>query len=47
LARIEGQLAFATLLSRFDEITLAAGEEIRWRPNLGLRGLNRLAVIAR
>jgi cytochrome P450 len=47
LARIEGQLAFETLLSRFDEIALAPGEEIQWRPNLGLRGLNTLTVTAR
>jgi cytochrome P450 len=47
LARIEGALAFETLLSRFDELTLAPDEEIRWRPNLGLRGLTSLRVIAR
>jgi cytochrome P450 len=47
LARIEGQLAFETLLDRFDEIALAPGEEIRWRPNLGLRGLTSLRVNAR
>jgi cytochrome P450 len=47
LARIEGGLAFETLLSRFAEITLANDEEIRWRPNLGLRGLTSLRVIAR
>lgn len=47
LARIEGALAFETLLSRFDELALAPDEEIRWRPNLGLRGLTSLRVIAR
>jgi cytochrome P450 len=47
LARIEGQLAFQTLLSRFQEISLVPGEEIEWRPNLGLRGLDRLMVTAR
>jgi cytochrome P450 len=46
LARIEGQLAFETLLSRFSEITLAPDEEIHWRPNLGLRGLTGLRVLA-
>jgi cytochrome P450 len=46
LARIEGQLAFETLLSRFQSISLAPGEEIRWRPNLGLRGLSSLHVLA-
>lgn len=47
LARIEGALAFETLLSRFHELALAPDEEIRWRPNLGLRGLTSLRVIAR
>jgi cytochrome P450 len=47
LARIEGALAFEALLSRFSELSLAPDEEIRWRPNLGLRGLNSLRVIAR
>jgi cytochrome P450 len=46
LARIEGQIAFETLLSRFDELSLAPDEEIRWRPNLGLRGLTELHVLA-
>jgi cytochrome P450 len=46
LARIEGQLAFETLLSRFAEITLASDEGIQWRPNLGLRGLTSLRVRA-
>jgi hypothetical protein len=47
LARIEGALAFDGLLSRFNELSLAPDEEIRWRPNLGLRGLASLRVIAR
>jgi cytochrome P450 len=47
LARIEGALAFEALLSRFSELSLAPDEEIRWRPNLGLRGLASLRVIAR
>jgi cytochrome P450 len=47
LARIEGALAFEGLLSRFSELSLAPDEEIRWRPNLGLRGLASLRVIAR
>jgi len=46
LARIEGQLAFETLLDRFEHIALAPDEEIRWRPNLGLRGLTSLRVRA-
>jgi cytochrome P450 len=47
LARIEGALAFEALLSRFSELSLAPDEEIRWRPNLGLRGLTSLRVIAK
>lgn len=46
LARIEGQMAFETLLSRFSELSLAPEQEIRWRPNLGLRGLTELHVVA-
>jgi cytochrome P450 len=44
LARIEGQIAFETLLDRFPRLSLVEGEEIRWRPNLGLRGLTELRV---
>jgi cytochrome P450 len=44
LARIEGRLAFELLLDRFSSITLDPQEELRWRPNLGLRGLTRLTV---
>ena len=47
LARIEGQLAFETLLSRFPKLSLAPDEDIRWRTNLGLRGLTELQVLAR
>ena len=46
LARIEGQIAFETLLSRFSKLSLAMDEPIRWRPNLGLRGLTKLDVLA-
>jgi hypothetical protein len=46
LARIEGQIAFETLLARFPELSLAPDEEIQWRPNLGLRGLTDLHVVA-
>jgi cytochrome P450 len=46
LARIEGQLAFETLLSRFSQLSLEPDQEIRWRPNLGLRGLTELHVLA-
>jgi len=46
LARIEGQIAFETLLARFSELSLAPDQAIRWRPNLGLRGLTELHVLA-
>jgi cytochrome P450 len=45
LARMEGQIAFETLLDRFDEIT-PTDESVSWRPNLGLRGLTELNVVA-
>jgi cytochrome P450 len=44
LARLEGQIAFQTLLDRFPTLTLAPDEPISWRPNLGLRGLTQLHV---
>jgi pimeloyl-[acyl-carrier protein] synthase len=43
LARLEGQVAFATLLNRFPDITLESGP-IVWRENLGLRGLKALQI---
>lgn len=43
LARIEGQTAFATLLRRMPHLRLQDGP-IRWRENLGLRGLTALNV---
>jgi pimeloyl-[acyl-carrier protein] synthase len=43
LARIEGQVAFETLLRRFPNLGLEPGP-ITWRPNLGLRGLTALPV---
>jgi len=43
LARLEGQIAFATLLNRFPELALEPGPVI-WRENLGLRGLKALHV---
>jgi cytochrome P450 len=46
LARMEGQIAFETLLDRFGEIALVPDEPIQWRPNLGLRGLTALHVDA-
>ncbi|HET8845157.1 MAG TPA: cytochrome P450 [Ktedonobacteraceae bacterium] len=45
LARLEGQIAFATLLRRLPDLHLAVkSEEIRWRPGLLLHGLQELPV---
>jgi pimeloyl-[acyl-carrier protein] synthase len=43
LARIEGQIAFATLLRRLPGLRLEPGPLV-WRDNLGLRGLTALPV---
>ncbi len=43
LARVEGQVAFETLLRRMPDIQLLP-EPIIWRDNLGLRGLKALHV---
>lgn len=43
LARMEGQVAFAALLRRFENIRLEP-QDLVWRTNLGLRGLNSLKV---
>ena len=45
LARMEGQIAFETLLANFSELSLA-DESVSWRPNMGLRGLTELNVAA-
>jgi cytochrome P450 len=42
LARIEGEIAIATLLRRFPNLTLDDPEHPDWRPTFVLRGLNRL-----
>lgn len=45
LARLEGQIAFRKLLERKPTIHLAVPvQELRWRPNLILRGLQTLPV---
>ncbi len=44
LARIEGQVAFATMLRRMPNLRLKPGP-IVWRDNLGLRGLKTLPVM--
>jgi pimeloyl-[acyl-carrier protein] synthase len=43
LARIEGQIAFESMLRRFPNLALEAGP-LTWRSNLGLRGLTALPV---
>ena len=43
LARMEGQIAFETLLRRLPELRLEP-QEFVWRDNLGLRGLTSLQV---
>ena len=43
LARMEGQVAFAALLRRFENIQLVP-QDLVWRTNLGLRGLTSLKV---
>ncbi|MCU1306224.1 MAG: putative cytochrome hydroxylase [Acidobacteriaceae bacterium] len=45
LARIEGQIAFSTLLRRLPNLRLDSDpDSLTWRFNLGLRGLNSLPV---
>ena len=45
LARLEGQVAIGTLLSRLPELRLAVNpESLRWRRGLVLRGLEALPV---
>jgi len=43
LARAEGQVAFETLLRRFPNLKLEP-QQLEWRTNSGLRGLNSLKV---
>ena len=43
LARLEGQIAFATILRRLKNIELKPGP-LAWRENLGLRGLTALPL---
>jgi cytochrome P450 len=46
LARLEGEIAFTTLLRRLPNIRLAVEpEELVWRPGLELRGLQALPVV--
>jgi cytochrome P450 len=43
LARLEGEVAFRALITRLPRLRLVA-QELRWRPNPFLRGLESLAV---
>jgi cytochrome P450 len=43
LARMEGQIAFASLLRRLPDLKLEPAR-LEWRENLGLRGLKALPV---
>jgi cytochrome P450 len=43
LARLECQIALGTLVRRFPQMRLAE-TELSWRPNVFLRGLERLAI---
>jgi cytochrome P450 len=44
LARLEGQIAFRTILKRLPGLALAPDHRLVWRHNLGLRGLEALPV---
>jgi len=44
LARLEGQIAFERILARLPNLRLDARVPLRWRQNLGLRGLSALPV---
>jgi cytochrome P450 len=44
LARLEGQIAFDTILRRLPQLQLQAQGPLVWRHNLGLRGLTSLPV---
>ncbi|MGI8437055.1 MAG: cytochrome P450 [Chthoniobacterales bacterium] len=44
LARMEGQIAFETVLRRLPDLQLKPGPPLTWRDNSGLRGLTALPV---
>ena len=47
LARLEARIAIPALLRRFDRLELAVpADRLRWRPNIGLRGLESLPLAA-
>lgn len=43
LARLEGQIALSSLVTRFPALELV-GDELKWNPTITLRGLQRLPV---
>jgi cytochrome P450 len=45
LAKIEGQIAFNSLLKKFPALAIAPETPLVWRENLGLRGLKKLPVL--
>lgn len=45
LARLEGQIAFQRILARLPNLALDTRVSLRWRQNLGLRGLTALPVL--
>jgi cytochrome P450 len=46
LARMEGEIALGTLLRRMPNLRLGvAPETLKWRPNVILRGLEKLPVV--
>jgi cytochrome P450 len=47
LARLEGEVAFRTLLGRCAGLTLDASQPLGWRVSLGSRGLRSLPVTFR
>jgi cytochrome P450 len=44
LARLEGQIAFEAILTRFPNLALDSATPLVWRENLGLRGLKALPL---
>ncbi|MEV7342867.1 cytochrome P450 [Streptomyces sp. NPDC093544] len=44
LARLEAQIAFSTLLTRFPRLRVADGADIEFRPRLTLRGVESLPI---